>query len=140
MRHGRYRIFKICPGTGEHWARGVFEPVSPSTRRATVEPAPGDFNDRCCFWERVQFQPVLRHLLPPPLQNVAKPICVESYRGRNTEEVICEGGELAVQEIPTGLRSFSPGLRGTSYPGTISNEDHNPERVESPQGSSPLLA
>src|SRR5437899_9870702 len=74
MRHGSYRVFQICPGTGDHWSGGVFEPVSPSTRRATVEPATGSLSHRCCFWQRVQFQPVLRHLLPPPLQNVAEPI------------------------------------------------------------------
>jgi hypothetical protein len=31
---------------------------------------------------------------------------------------------------PNGIEAFSPGLRGTSYPGD-SGENHNPERVES---------
>src|ERR1035437_3428373 len=32
---------------------------------------------------------------------------------------------------PNGIPSFSPGLRGTSYPGSVPNKNHNPERVES---------
>jgi REP element-mobilizing transposase RayT len=32
---------------------------------------------------------------------------------------------------PNGIQSLSPGLRGTSYPGSVPNKNHNPERVES---------
>jgi hypothetical protein len=32
---------------------------------------------------------------------------------------------------PKGIESFSPGLRGTSYPGVRIQKIHNPERVES---------
>jgi folylpolyglutamate synthase/dihydropteroate synthase len=41
---------------------------------------------------------------------------------------------------PEGIASFSPGLRGTSYPGFESPRPHNPERVASaPLGASDLL-
>jgi hypothetical protein len=32
---------------------------------------------------------------------------------------------------PKGIESFSPGLRGTSYPGVRIRRHHNPERVAS---------
>src|ERR1044071_4315105 len=80
MRHGRDRVFQICARTGEHWSRGISEPVPSSTRRATIEPATGSLSRPCYFRQRFQFQSILPHLLPPPLQNVAQPIRVESPR------------------------------------------------------------
>src|SRR2546422_1065810 len=37
----------------------------------------------------------------------------------------------STRAIPKGLGSFSPGLRGTSYPGKASQNETNPESVES---------
>src|SRR2546427_464611 len=37
--------------------------------------------------------------------------------------------ERSTREIPKGLESFSPGLRGTSYPGKASQNETNPERA-----------
>jgi hypothetical protein len=51
------------------------------------------------------------------------------------EFFLCAGaGAFAAN--PKGIAAFSPGLRGTSYPGIEPPNDHNPERVaSSPRGS-----
>jgi len=65
--------------------------------------------------------------------------------GISSADIICEYGmsELSSQAYDNnleGIASFSPGLRGTSYPGFEASKLNNPERVAPNSGSSTVDA